>query len=298
MSLPVTIENEYLGFEVWPAIGGKVSSVIDKADHFQLLFSYPAEIPAQEAQYDRPYGNSWYAGWDECMPAVAQSRYAGFPYDGTAAPDHGELWGLPTMAVPTRNGITTVWHGLRFGYRLTRKLYLEGPSLLAEYTLVNLAPFDFRFVWAQHALMSLAGPVEIELAGTTAARYSHDHAGAKADQEFQWPRLGDLDFSAPAALPPGKGWKIFSSRPIQGPATVRYPKRGRTLRMEYTSADNLPAYWGIWLNSGGWAGHRHFALEPTTGRFDQLDRSIWDDSAGRISPLGKLSWTVKWSVGA
>ena len=44
------------------------------------------------------------------------------------APDHGELWGLPTTAVPTKDGITTVWHGLRFGYRLTRKLYLEGPT--------------------------------------------------------------------------------------------------------------------------------------------------------------------------
>ena len=86
-------------------------------------------------------------------------RYPGHPYDSVNVPDHGELWGLPTTSVPTRGGITTVWHGLRFGYRLTRKLYLEGSSIVAEYTLINLAPFDFRFVWAAHGLMSMAAPV-------------------------------------------------------------------------------------------------------------------------------------------
>src|SRR5947209_15555975 len=133
MAHPVLIENEALRMEVWPALGGKVASLADKADEFELLFNYPAEIPTA-ALYDTAYGNGWYAGWDECFPAVSPSHYVGHPYDGIAVPDHGELWGLPTTAVPAKDGITTVWHGLRFGYRLTRKLYLDGPSVRAEYT--------------------------------------------------------------------------------------------------------------------------------------------------------------------
>src|SRR5688572_14891643 len=162
MSLPVTIENDALQLDVWPQIGGKVSSVVDKADDFELLFNYPSELP-QASQYDLPYQKSWYAGWDECFPAVSPCKYPRHPYDGIAVPDHGELWGLPTTAVPTKDGITTVWHGLRFGYRLTRKLSLDGPSLLAEYTLVNLAPFEFYFVWAMHALMGMTAPLELRL---------------------------------------------------------------------------------------------------------------------------------------
>ena len=88
------------------------------------------------------------------------------------------------------------------------------------------------------------------------------------------------------------------AEPIDGPAVVRYPSRGRSLRVEYASPDELPAYWGIWINTGGWAGHHHFAVEPTTGRFDQIDRAVADDSAGRLGPLGRLDWTVKWVVGA
>ena len=299
MSQPVTIENDALCFEVWPHIGGKISDVVDKADHFKLLFGYPSEIPVEGSQYDRAYANSWYGGWDECLPAVAPGRYAGFPYDGIAIPDHGELWGLPTTAVPTKNGITTVWHGLRFGYRMTRKLYLDGPSIIAEYTLGNLAPFDFRFVWAQHALFAMNAPVEIDLPGATQMRYSHDHAGKKADQPFDWPNLqGGEDFSHPEKLPPARGWKLFSMQRIARPAVIRYPRRGRRLSIEYGSEDGLPAYWGLWINSGGWAGHKHLALSPTTGRFDQLDRSVWDDSAGKVGPMARCNWAVKWTVSA
>ena len=72
MTLPVTIENDALKMEVWPAIGGKIASLVDKADKFELLFAYPAELP-QTAQYDIPYINSWYQGWDECFPTVGPS---------------------------------------------------------------------------------------------------------------------------------------------------------------------------------------------------------------------------------
>jgi hypothetical protein len=85
--------------------------------------------------------------------------------------------------------------------------------------------------------------------------------------------------------------------PIGGSAVVRYPSRGRGLRIEYHSPDELRAYWGIWINTGGWAGHHHFALEPTTGRFDQIDRAIHDRSTGRVAPLGRRDWSVRWTCG-
>jgi hypothetical protein len=298
MSQPVTIENDALSFEVWPIIGGKVSSIIDKTDHQQLLFTYPAEIPSQGAQYDLPYQNSWYAGWDEIIPALAPCRYAGFPYEGTSVPDHGEIWGLPTTAVPTKNGITTVWHGLRFGYRLARKLYLEDSSIIAEYTLVNLAPFEFRFIWAQHALLAMNSPVELDLSGSSAMNFSHDAAGKRINKAFDWPKLGEDDLAHPKDLPANRGWKLFTADPIAAPAVIKYPKRNRQLTIEYSSEDSVPAYWGVWINTGGWCGHKHFALEPTTGRFDDLERAVADHSAGRIPPLSKRSWTVRWTVSA
>ena len=295
---PVTIENDALRIEVWPTVGGKVSSIIDKADKFELLFNYPDELPT-EPQYDIPYPNSWYAGWDECFPAIAPGPYVGHPYNAVNVPDHGELWGLPTVAVPTKDGITTVWNGLRFGYRLTRKLALEDASIVARYTLVNLAPFPLRYVWAMHALLSLAQPVDITLPQGSAMRLSHDAAGNPLDETFAWPSAptGE-DFSRPAQLPGKRGWKLFSAEPIAAPAVLRYPGRSRSLELSYASEDGAQAYWGIWINTGGWAGHQHLALEPTTGRFDQLDRAIKDHSAGAVGSLATVTWTVTWRLGA
>jgi hypothetical protein len=291
---PVTIENDAIRMEVWPQIGGKVSSIIDKADHYELLFNYPAELP-DSPHYDAPYGDHWYSGWDECFPAIAPSIYPRHPYSGIAVPDHGELWGIPTTtAVPTKDGITTVWNGLRFGYRLTRKLYLQNASVVAEYNLANLAPFEFRFVWAMHSLMSMVQPAELSV-DQSRFRLSHDATGNRFDTDFTWPLVAPTEsLSNLESLPPKRGWKSFSTDPIQSSFLVSYPTRNRSLRVAYESDDGMSAYWGLWINTGGWAGNRHFAVEPTTGRYDQIDRSIKDGSAGQIDPFGRRQWTVRW----
>jgi hypothetical protein len=297
MSQPVIIENDAIRMEVYPHIGGKVASLIDKADKFDLLFDYPVELPTA-AVYDARYDESWYAGWDECFPGIASGKYPGHPYDGINIPDHGELWGLPTTAVPTRDGITTVWHGLRFGYRLTRKLHLEDASVLADYTLINLAPFEFRFVWAMHPNLSMATPVRLDLKMPGNFRFSHDAEAVDHQRLFDWPMVSPgVDAADFQSLPDRMGWKLFSMEPISSPLVVGYPERGRSLKIEFSSEDLTRAYWGIWINTGGWAGNRYFSIEPVTGRFDQLDRAVADGSAGRIGAMGRREWSVRWTLG-
>jgi hypothetical protein len=297
---PVSVENDFLAMKVYPHLGGKVASIVDKSDRYELMFNYPAEIPT-EPHYDVPYDDSWYAGWDECFPGIEAGPYPARPYENIRIPDHGELWGLPTTAVPTNNGITTVWHGLRFGYRLTRKLFLEGPSIVAQYTLINLSPFEFRFVWAQHALLSMVAPMELQLPRGSSMRLSHDQAGARVDRAFQWPTtsIGD-DLSKPVDLPAKGGWKSYTADPIASAATVLYPSRGRKLTIEYAAdEDGGPTgYWGLWINTGGWEGQKHVAFEASTGRYDGLDRSIEDGSAARVAPGGRSDWRTTWTCAA
>jgi hypothetical protein len=200
--------------------------------------------------------------------------------------------------VPTRGGITTVWYGLRFGYRLTRKLYLEESSVIADYTLVNLAPFEFRFIWAMHPNMSMNVPVRLGLQTPGQFRFSHDAQGVDHQRLIDWPIVSaGVDVSNIAALPAQQGWKLYSMDPISSPLTLDYPTRKRSLQIEFSSEDGLSAYWGIWINTGGWDGNRHFAIEPVTGRFDQLDRAVADGSAARVSPLGRRDWSVRWTLG-
>ena len=296
--LPVPIENEMLRMEVWPGHGGKIGSLIDKADGFDLLFNYPVEIPPGP-QYDMPYANGWHGGWDELFPAVLAGPYSGHPYDGIAIPDHGELWGIPTTAVPTKGGITTVWNGLRFAYRLTRKLWLDGATVRAEYTLINLAPFEFRFIWTAQPLLASEGAaadVQISLSGNASFRQTHDAEYVDVQKPFDWPTGPDgEDLSNPSALRSRRAWKAHALDSIAWPAKVIYPSRGRSLKLEFQSSD-LKAYWAVWINSGGWAGQRHFSIQPTSGRFDRIDRSVQDGSAGRIAPSGRCDWSFSMTV--
>lgn len=291
---PVTIENEALRVELYPHFGGKVLSIVDKSDEFELLFDYPAEFPTNP-QYDQPYVVGYHAGWDECFPAVGPGVYPTHPYKGIAIPDHGELWGLPPVIAPIKDGIVTEWMGLRFGYKFSRRLWIEGSSLKADYTVQNLAPFDFHFVWSQHPLLSVQSAVELEMP-RGAYRLSHDADRNPIDVPFDWPVAATGErFSSLTELPAKKGWKMFSNEPIAAPAVIRYPSRRRSLTIEFSSPDALPAYWGLWVNNG-WGGQTHFAVEPTTGRYDELDRSIKDGSAARVGASGRVGWSVNWSV--
>ena len=296
MPTPVTLENEFLRATVWPGMGGKVSSIVDRADEFELLFQYDVPKPPVP-QYDTSFERWWYAGWDECFPGVAAGPYPGGPWDGTRVPDHGELYGLPTVSDADARSVATTWHGVRFPYRLKRTLALDGPALVARYHLDNCAPFPFHFVWAMHSLSSLARPVQIDLPAGTPMRLSHDAAGNRIDQQVRWPAgPGGLDLSRPDRLPPGRGWKLFTDEPAWDELDLRYADRGRRVHLGYASDSAVVPYWGIWINTGGWAGHRHFAVEPTTGRYDQLDRSVADGSATTVGPMGTVNWTVKWEV--
>ena len=56
--------------------------------------------------------------------------------------------------------------------------------------------------------------------------------------------------------------------------SMRSSGRGRQVSIGYASEDEMPAYWAVWINTGGWAGHRHFALAPSTGRYGRFGRKV------------------------
>ena len=60
--------------------------------------------------------------------------------------------------------------------------------------------------------------------------------------------------------------RVISARRRSG-ASPWLHGRSRNVEIGYKSEDGLDAYWGLWINTGGWSAHHHFAVEPTTGRF-------------------------------
>lgn len=285
MSQPVLLENEHLRLEIWPQYGGKISSLSDKADGYELLTTLPVELPTR-CPYDCSYADTWPAGWDECFPSLLPGNYPLYPYQNIAVPDHGELWSLPTTCVPTRDGITTVWQGLRFGYRLTRKLFLEGPCVVAEYTLINLSPFDFPFLWTPQILLSVPSAIQTDLPKNEVLQNG-----------LCWPQLdAEYQFEEVNQLPPGRTWCVHFRQPIRHPVVIRYPERKRLLQIDFGSDTGVNAFWRLAVNTGTPAGPKSVTLAPATGRSDQLADSFNDASAAVLAASGRSNWQIRLSM--
>ncbi len=266
MSDAITFENDSLRFTVYPQLGGKVSSIVDQSDGYELLVPPATDLP-ESSQYGSRYLEGWRGGLDECFPSISAGIYPLIPYLGIEVPDHGEIWPLPTTAVPTKNGITTVWHGLRFGYRLTRKLFLQENALVAEYSLINLSPFVFRFVWGPMAHLSVRNEVTFDSGDPSFERFANRQ---------------DITTHS------------ISFNPITQPLKAVYASRKRLLCFEYESSSNMSAYWSIMREAGGSEGT--LAVAPISGRSFELAESIQDESAAILDPMGRLDWRFRLRV--
>lgn len=285
MSQPLTLENEYFRLEVWPQYGGKVSSIKDKTDGYELLTTLPVELPTR-CPYDCPYVDTWPAGWDECFPSLSPGSYPSYPYQDIPIPDHGELWALPTTCVPTRDGITTVWQGLRFGYRLTRKLFLQGPTIQTEYTLINLSPFDFPFLWTPLIPLSVQSSIQID-----------SPKKGVLQNGLAWPQLDpDYQFDDVNKLPSARAWSVHFQDPINQPVLIRYSERKRLLQIDFNSDTGVNAFWRLAVNTGTSDGPKSLTLAPATGRSDQLVQAIHDSSSAVLPASGRVSWQLRLQI--
>jgi hypothetical protein len=54
---------------------------------------------------------------------------------------------------------------------------------------------------------------------------------------------------------------------------------------------------GLWLSRGGWHGHHHFAIEPTSGNHDALAVAAGGKYCGNRAAHAALAWNLSLHVG-
>ena len=77
------------------------------------------------------------------------------PWKGIKIPDHGEVWSIPWDYRIENNSVLLNVYGVRFPYRLERKIeFIKESSIRISYKAINLSNFDFKFIWAAHPLFN------------------------------------------------------------------------------------------------------------------------------------------------
>ncbi len=315
----LVLDNDRVRLTIVPALGARVVSLVDRqTDREWLVQGTPPSKAAAEAwaAADAIFDGDVSYGWDECLPTVAPCAD---PLDpaGSGLRDHGELWGRPADVRNEAGVLVSTWAGLRWPCRFTRRIRLDGPSIVAEYELENQGSIDLPILWSMHPLLALAPGARFDVEGLASVRVAHAVGLPLRPGHAPWPEAPGFDGRTLAldrvgepgdrvALKLYGGWELYGSwdsvsgEGLPGVAAVHQPD-GSILDVSWYApiCPNL----GIWRSDGGWppapaTSRVQHALEPTTSPDDDLASAVANGRALVVAPAERVAWSVTFRVRA
>jgi galactose mutarotase-like enzyme len=292
----LAIENEALAVRVDPAYGARVVSLRDKVAEREWLTQGPRSPHTGE---DVRYLGAEAVGWDECFPTVSPAGAVGTPWQRRLR-DHGDLWGRPWVVEHAAPDAAT----LRYEdplFSFSRTLTLAGDTLSADYAVENRTDVPLPYLWALHALLSVAPGDRLVIPGLTRVRATHLALGGAAlpKAEMPWPETGVLPFALDQMQPPNTTFaaKCLATGMPGGKAWIGRPGAWLSLSWDRSISDL-----GIWLTYGGWpapgpGSHQEVAIEPTSASADDLLQAI-EAGAAPLGPAETRRWRVSFSRSA
>jgi galactose mutarotase-like enzyme len=299
----MTVNTGLLTLTLIPALGGKVSSLVDLRSGREWLWRHP-RLPYAQVPADADYGaQADTGGWDECFPSVARCAYPAAPWQGVAIADHGELWSQEAAVTVTETtdqiALHCVWHGVALPYRFERTLRLQRGSatLHAAYAVTNLGAAPLRFIWCAHPLLAIEPGMRLELPEQAIMQRwaALPDTLVPADVPLRLP-LTAIDLSN---LPKANGTalKLWSDPLPPDAGTAALHAANGALQMRWDTA-LLPQI-AFWLNLGAAAGDGgaplyNLGLEPCIGAQDSLEQAITvHDLAAELPPAATQHWWLE-----
>jgi galactose mutarotase-like enzyme len=293
----ISLANDRVALRIYPELGGRVASFVDRCNDRELLWSPPG---GQRLFANRPgdsFAASTHVGLDECLPTVAPCTWR-----GRTLPDHGEIWALPWVvdAAALEDGMVSMTVDLPITpLRFARSIRLEGNCVRFNYRLQNLGAQPEDYLWAMHPLFTLQAGDTLELPDDVSCIKLECAAGGTTDGRgatWSWPapfpgvRLDRLE------LPDNsKGYLKAFAMPQVGEVRLRTATTDGALTIRWDVAAN-PCL-GLWLTRGGYKGWHHLAVEPSNGAPDSLEAAVDDwRQSGKLEPGEVRTWWVEWAL--
>jgi galactose mutarotase-like enzyme len=293
-----------------PEVGGKMISLRSPTGR-EWLWQTPRR-PFRKPDYGGAFEAYDISGFDECFPGIGEGPYPLAPWEGVTVPDHGELWTLPWDHSIAGNTLTLAIHGVRFPYRIEKRVTLQpgrpSSALRLHYRLENLSPFPLRYLWSAHPLFAATPGMRVLLPQGVRVRVDWSKHGRLGElgAEHPWPRTRTHEGREVALdlLPPedaATADKLYTTRlpstPNAGWCALHDPATGDQLTLRFDPT-RIP-YIGVWLNLNGWpfapgtTPCYNVALEPCTGFPDRLDEAVRRDEAATLPARGVVEWWLR-----
>jgi hypothetical protein len=292
------LENEFLQIRILPAFGGKISSLrsVRTGEEFLLppLRSYRHVSPTAG------FHEGDLGGFDECLPSVSicESRS-----DEPPVPDHGDLWRSKWHIDSYDRPITIHADSLSRPLRLTRHCWLDGPSLVLDYDLLNLSDSPTTWLWSAHPLLRIEAGDRILLPDEIKeVEVEYSAAGVfEKNSSIGWPQAQSALGTAINLSTVGKrdgvtAHKLFARMGRFGWAGLYRKRTGQGLVLRFDPSA-LP-FLGLWICSGAWPETETekqytVALEPTTSSVDSLASADQNGTARSLGARRRCQWRLE-----
>lgn len=296
------MESDSMALTILPESGAKIQSLYRKDAQKELLYQSDRE-EFRKAAYGAKFGSGDFSGFDEVFPTIDECFYPSGPWAGTLIPDHGEVWALPWDYQVAENSITLSVHGVRFPYRLEKKIeFLRDNCFRLSYQAFNLSDFDFDFIWCPHPFFVCDEDTRVVLppsVKTVVSTCSLENKLGDYGSIHPWPvteiSTGEK-YDLSDVLHPqyaGKCEKFYAlEQPLEGWCALQNTLSGETIGLSYP-ANKLP-YLGVWE---GIINDQYItALEPVTGALDRLDVAKLAGKASVIKAKASYEWFLNLTI--
>ncbi|HEY9720909.1 MAG TPA: hypothetical protein V6D47_02785 [Oscillatoriaceae cyanobacterium] len=303
------LENAFLRAVVVPALGGKITSLVDLKSGREWLWRH-AHAPVEAPRYGDDFvPRHDTGGFVECFPSHASTYYPTGPWAGTPVPDHGEIWSLPWRVDQFCDGaaveLRMAVHGVRFPYRFERVLLMtaDAPSLRLAYTVTNLAPMPFPFLWNAHPVFQVSPGTRLMLPLRELTLSAGDARFGKFGRTLEWPEPTDesgesWDFATLPGADSRVLLELFARSPQLGYVALQDPALGCELRMQFDPAE--VTHLGVVLNLGGGStagaatGDYNLVIAPSVGAPGDLATSYRHlGETGELPASGRVAWQLE-----
>lgn len=290
------LENSKLRLVVMPEFGARIISLIYKPTETEFAWHCP-DVPVRRPTYEIEYENV--SGFFDCVPTCETCIFKGkkLPPLGDVAL---EPWRL-IEAEKSRNAVTIYMERRCISYPLLirKKLRVDknASKVRLDYELFNLSDEEIEFHYSGHNTMSINPHFKIVLppeVSSLKVGTSVDGRLGKTGDEIPWPITKDkygktIDLSRVGTPCDGTAENLYTPKLRQAWCAAINEARREAIGFLFSA--QFSPYILLWLNYGGWRGYYHIALEPCTGRPDNLEMAVndWKNYAV-LKPKEKISW--------
>jgi hypothetical protein len=265
----VVLRSEAASVLVAPQLGGRIVEVVDHRVGRQWLWRNH-RTPIGPVAPDSVYDEVWQGGFEELFPNDA----ATFLDDGSAYPDHGELWSVPwDVRDSTNTAVELGVRGRATDVEITKRISLIDSEVTIRYRLRHDGLDRLHHLFKLHAAMHVDESCTIDLPGGVVEKVDSGFGSIVPTSElFEWPGADDVAIDRCHPAQSREFEFVYVAELPEGWCGITDQRSGARISIEYPQ-DVFPYCW-LFITYGGWRGHNVVVLEPCTNHPKDLREAM------------------------